>query len=64
MLSHMPTQITKTDIYICSKSVAVFCEVENKAFLLLTTGEWIHSSFYNDLYFKIAYLVLEVNQQS
>lgn len=53
MSSHMPTQITKIDIYICSKSVADFCEGGNKAFLLLTTGEWIQSSLYKDLYFKI-----------
>lgn len=32
MSSHMPTQITKADIYICRKFVAAFCEVENKAF--------------------------------
>lgn len=55
----MPTQIRKIDIYICSKSVAAFCEVENSAFPLLTTGEWRLS--YKDLYLKIAYLVLEVN---
>lgn len=42
--SHMPTQRTKIDIYICSKCAAALCEEESEAFLLLTAGEWMHSS--------------------
>lgn len=57
--SRMPAEMTKIDIYICSNSVAAFCEAENKA-LLSAMGEQTCSSW-NNLYFETADLLLEVN---